>query len=589
MHRYGRSFREFVAALLLIASVGAANAQIDPLVQPRGVAIPGLPEVLVIVNGAQANTYPPLGATPTTPPFDANQPAGVVRTTEPTEYYVRLYQPPTTQAERAWIMRASTVRGLTIAQLVDRFALPFTPTYITNVLVPAGTCLLSGPSGPIVGWGTGSAQQTWIVGRDHSSDCTDAKGHFLDPGNYINQRPLGANALWYAPVVGAGNAGNIGGYLDHLPAPAEYSDLYNAYNTLDVLNDGTPTRLAPALTELTGENHASVLWLALNNADRSARTLSNHARGAFNGSQAALPLASALTSYAAAPQAADAAPKGRDLTSSGRWWVAGGGVFGRADGSNERSGYRFGGGQAIVGYDRSAADWLVGAALAVETSHLTADGPGNSNTITTLRAGTYGATEVSNLTLDASAILSWEHYVTARDLPTFARSAAATYDGWSAAFSVDALRAFMAGNLRIEPLAGLSFVGLSRPGFTESGAGALALVADRENASKLASRVGATLSAPLPFGDKLLRPWLRAFWARDFLDVEGELTAAFAGATAPGTFNVLSAAAGRDVALVGVGAKLEISPLSTVMIAYDGDWGRNASSHSITAGATMRW
>lgn len=294
MHRNNRLFRKALAAVLLIASIGAANAQIDPLVQPHGIAIPGLPEVLVIVNGAQANTYPPLGATPTTLPFDSGQPAGVIRTTEPIEYYVRLYQPPATLAERAWIMRASTVRGLTIAQLVDRFALPFTPTYITNVLVPAGTCLLSGPAGPIVGWGTGGAQQTWIVGRDNSNNCTDAKGHFLDPGNYINRRPIGANALWYAPVVGQGNAGNVGGYLDHLPAPAEYSDLYNAYNTLDVLNDGTATRLAPALTELTGENHASALWLALNNADRSVRTLSDHARGAFNGTQTALPLASAM-------------------------------------------------------------------------------------------------------------------------------------------------------------------------------------------------------------------------------------------------------------------------------------------------------
>ena len=114
--------------------------------------------------------------------------------------------------------------------------------------------------------------------------------------DYINQRPIGANALWYAPVVGPGNARNVGGYLDHLPAPAEYSDLYNAYNTLDVLNDGTATRLVPALTELTGENHATATWLALTNTDRATRTLSDHARGAFNGTQTELPLASAMMS-----------------------------------------------------------------------------------------------------------------------------------------------------------------------------------------------------------------------------------------------------------------------------------------------------
>ena len=217
------------------------------------------------------------------------------------------------------------------------------------------------------------------------------------------------------------------------------------------------------------------------------------------------------------------------------------------------------------------------------------DGAGNSNSLTTLRAGAYGATEMRGFTFAASAVVSWDHYVTSRDLPSFARSAAATYDGWSGAFSIDASRAFMAGNLRIEPLAGLSFVGLSRPAFTESGAGSLSLAADRENATKLASRLGATLSAPLPFGDTVLRPWLRAFWAHDFLDTEGKLTAGFTGATAPGTFDILSATPGRDRALVGLGAKLDISPLATVTIAYDGDWGRDASSHSIAAGATMRW
>ncbi len=205
---------------------------------------------------------------------------------------------------------------------------------------------------------------------------------------YINRRLIGANALWYAPVVGPGNAGNVGSYLDHLPAPVEYSDLYNVYNTLDVLNDGTATRLAPALTELTGENHASALWIALGNADRSVRMLSDHAHSVFDNA----PPTSAMMSYAAVAYG-NPAPAARGPTPSGQWWATGGGVFGRADGSNERSGYRYGTGQGIVGYDWKAPDWLVGAAVALESSNLTVDGASNSNAITTLRAGTYAATE----------------------------------------------------------------------------------------------------------------------------------------------------------------------------------------------------
>lgn len=592
--------RVILTAIALLGALNAAAyAQVDTLVQPRGVPLSGLPLAGdppthaqdPITTGTQANTY--VGIPVPTEPFDNTQPAGVVRTTEQTEYYVRFYAPnaPTNPSYPSgpWIMRASTVRGLTAEQIRDRFALPALPTNVENVLVPAGTCLLSGIAGPIAGWGNGGAQQTFLIGHNNSDSCNY---NYLQVGtNYINQRPLGANALWYAPVVGPGNAGNVGRYLDHLPAPAEYSDLYNVYNTLDVLNNGTATQLAPALTELTGENHASVLWLALSNTDRFARTLSDHARAAFNGTQSVAPSASAMLSYAAAdppPRPVVKAPL-RGETWGGRWWAAGGGYFGRMGGTDERSGYHFGGGQGMLGYEWRMPDWLAGAVVALDTSNLTVDGPNNDNTLMTWRAGSYAATQFAGLTFDASALLSWDHYVTSRELPTFARSAAATYDGWSGALAADVSHAFQAGRWRIEPLAGLTFVGLSRPGFTESGAGAVSLVAEREYENKLASRLGGTLSTPILLHDMVLRPWLRAFWAHDFLDTEGELIAAFAGAMAPGTFTVLSAAPGRDTALVGAGAKLEISPVSTLVLAYDGDWGSNGDTQSITLRAAVRW
>ena len=400
-NRRGRvaSLRVILAILALLGGLSNAAAQIDTLVQPRGVPLSGLPLAGdppthaqdPITDGAQANTY--VGIPPPTEPFDNTQPAGVVRMTETTEYYVRFYAPnaPLNPSfpSGPWIMRASTVRGLTPEQIRDRFALPALPTNVENVLVPAGTCVLSGIAGPIVGWGDGGAQQSYLIAHNNSDSCRYA---FLAVGtNYINQRPLGANALWYAPVVGPGNAGNVGGYLDHLPAPPEYSDLYNVYNTLDVLNDGTATRLAPALTELTGENHASVLWLALSNTDRAARTLSDHARAALDGTQALVPQASAMLSYASAVPAARPifkAPPAQVDEWGGRWWAAGGGQFGRVDGSDERSGYHYGGGQGMLGYDWRAPGWLTGAAVAFETSNLTVEGPDNDNTLSTWRAAT---------------------------------------------------------------------------------------------------------------------------------------------------------------------------------------------------------
>jgi outer membrane autotransporter protein len=206
-----------------------------------------------------------------------------------------------------------------------------------------------------------------------------------------------------------------------------------------------------------------------------------------------------------------------------------------------------------------------------------------------LRGGAFGATEFAGVAFGASALLSWDHYVTSREMPTFARSAAATYDGWSAALSVDASRAFAVGEVRVEPLAGVTLVRLSRQSFTERGAGALSLVAEGADLIKLASRIGASLSTTVRLDNMRLHPWLRAFWAHDFCDIDGPLTASFAGATAPGTFTVLAASRGRDVALVGLGARLEVAPLSSVMVAYDGELGRNAAHHSLTAGVKLQW
>jgi uncharacterized protein with beta-barrel porin domain len=44
-----------------------------------------------------------------------------------------------------------------------------------------------------------------------------------------------------------------------------------------------------------------------------------------------------------------------------------------------------------------------------------------------------------------------------------------------------------------------------------------------------------------------------------------------------------------DFTETGAGARLQLSPISSVMIAYDGELASHASVHAIEAGATLRW
>lgn len=82
---------------------------------------------------------------------------------------------------------------------------------------------------------------------------------------------------------------------------------------------------------------------------------------------------------------------------------------------------------------------------------------------------------------------------------------------------------------------------------------------------------------------------VRAFWAHDFCDAQGTLTASFLGATAHGNFSVFSPSPGRDLALVGAGGRLEMSSGSTLTFGYDGELEGNAAAHAIMAAATVRW
>jgi uncharacterized protein with beta-barrel porin domain len=87
----------------------------------------------------------------------------------------------------------------------------------------------------------------------------------------------------------------------------------------------------------------------------------------------------------------------------------------------------------------------------------------------------------------------------------------------------------------------------------------------------------------------VLSPWARAFWAHDFLNTQGELTAALAGAAGPPGFTILSAGPDRNSALLGAGLTLGLAEQSTLTLAYDGALSGNAAINTVRASATIRW
>lgn len=79
---------------------------------------------------------------------------------------------------RSWMMRKEDIEGLTPVQIKDKFALPDTPTLVSDVNVPAGTLIRTGEVAPQVGWGSGGATQFELLNR-------------LPENLFTNTRPFG--------------------------------------------------------------------------------------------------------------------------------------------------------------------------------------------------------------------------------------------------------------------------------------------------------------------------------------------------------------------------------------------------------------
>lgn len=275
------------AAALAVAFTDPAQAQ-SGLPLPPGQIIVGPVfirndgSVPSIINGAQANAY--LGQTHEPFSFVDSAPAVVVRTSVPTQY-VRFYSPAgaaatgnvgASTALGSFLAGSNSVRGLTPAQVKDALALPWLPEFMTIVTIPAGTCILVGSGGPVLGnfpgvpgpngypsgpWGSGGVPQEYLIGKSANPGCQNAQR--LPATDYVNRQVVGAFILAYRPRGGGGNTGAVAAALDDATPPPLFTDMDSLYNALDILNFGNPAPLRAALAQLDGEIYADVPSVAI--------------------------------------------------------------------------------------------------------------------------------------------------------------------------------------------------------------------------------------------------------------------------------------------------------------------------------------
>ena len=566
-----------------------------------------------IANGTDANTY--INSTAPTASFLASAPAAVVLTSVRSTY-VRVFTSGVTNPVGGFIAPSNAIRGLSTSQVRDALALPYTPDSITLVDVPAGTCILFGTAAPIMGnfaanppniptpgpWGNGGVLQGSLIGTANSANCQNPS--FLPAANYFNRQSINGNALAYRPNAGIGNTYAVATALDIGSFPAQFSDMDSIYTALDILNFGTTGSLQAALKQLDGESYADFGYLALMSGRaflevmhqqmRAARLRRPLGATASTASAAADPSGGSIASLtdAPVPTAAMADLKrpfaglgaGAQRSDAGGVWMMPYGAMGAlyGDASTHSASY------ALYGFagggDVEVLDALrIGGALSYSSTGLSTSIPASGNN-QAFSAAVYASYAPGAFYLDGALgyAYNWGSLTRTIAFPGVLRTAQGNPTAGQFLGSAEGGLAFaMSPRLSLTPFARLEVSATGQSAFTETGAGAINLVAQARNTTGVRSILGVEVGGSVAVAERQdLFMALRLGWAHDYADVTGALTASFVGK--PDTsFTVYGPQPDRNAAMVGLSLGLPLA-LGQAFLSYDANF-----APSYTAQAAM--
>lgn len=72
--------------------------------------------------------------------------------------FIRVYDGTNSKLQGGWLMKAEDIKGLTPAQIKDKFALPNLPEYVGEVTLPKGSNIRMGEVNPLFGSNGGGIQ-----------------------------------------------------------------------------------------------------------------------------------------------------------------------------------------------------------------------------------------------------------------------------------------------------------------------------------------------------------------------------------------------------------------------------------------------
>ena len=524
-----------------------------PVFKQPGQCPPG--SVPSITTGADANAY--ICSVPPTASFVPTAPAAMVVTSAPTQY-VRVYCPecsPASFPNRSFMADPSTIRGLTPAQIKDVLALPSTPTMITIVTVPSGSCVLVAQGAAIPGFGSGGTAQAYAAGTPSGPNCQGLQ--FLPASDYINQQAIGAFALAYQPRAGSGNAGAVAAALDRGPYAAPFTDMDGIYKSLDLLNFGDSAPLRAALVQLDGEVYADVSTVAMGAGQLFLGAVRERARAATK------------------------------VTGQVQQWLSVFGGAGDLSGNGDSHNVRSRTAGLVGGLEHQFDPSLqAGIAFGYAGTGFNTSGVSGSGTVDTLAVTPYARYAPGRWYVEGAIGAAYSDASITRDIvfPGVARSATGNFGGTTFLSQVETgYRLDLDARTVVKPFVAVQGIAIRQGAFTEVGAGAANLNVARNTTGSALGILGAEVVYGLPVG--LAAPARlngRLGWARELAGTQ-RIASAFLDGTPGASFTVNGANAPRDAAVFGLGMTLALRSFD-LFVRYEGTAGSGATMQGGTGG-----
>ena len=375
----------------------------------------------------------------------------------------------------------------------------------------------------------------------------------------------------YGPQGRTFNQRSFGAYLDDIGnTPDPTGDLFPVLLALDGLNtqpDTVSNAALHALDSMSGAIYGSNATIGLQNTSVVNNTLNNQLRQPFHCCPATL-------------------EKDWDV------WAIGYGTGGSVDSDGNAAGFDYSIGGTLVGLDRRIDCYnRLGFFFSYGEGNMSLDGLSESSKSRNTLGGLYFKREGQTGYFMTHAGLGYNDYSTKRNIDFVGRRTEANFGGYQGMAYAE--RGWKFG--RLQPFAGLQYVGLQQNGFTENGAGVLDLKVDAFHANSLQSALGTRYA-----WDRTLKQGrtftfdLHGIWMHEFLDdTYSPITAQFsnpnlANFESNAQYTVHGVNLNRDYGVFGTGLNYNLGSLR-VFGGYDLMVGSRQALHTGNVGVALCW